>query len=33
MPFLFSGLFLIFLYIFFYGIWSKNWNPADLFTG
>jgi hypothetical protein len=33
MPFFIGGLFLIFLYIFFYGIWSKHWNPADLFTG
>lgn len=33
MPFIIGVLFLIFLYIFFYGIWSKHWNPADLFTG
>ena len=33
MPFLIAGLFLLFLYVFFYGIWSKHWNPADLFTG
>lgn len=33
MPFLIGFLVLVVLYIFFYGVWSKHWNPADLFTG
>jgi hypothetical protein len=33
MPFIFGVLSLIVLYIIFYGVWSKSWNPADLFTG
>ncbi|MFL6230157.1 MAG: IPT/TIG domain-containing protein [Pyrinomonadaceae bacterium] len=33
MAFFIGGLCLLILYFFFYGIWSKHWNPADLFTG
>lgn len=33
MPFLIGLIVLFVLYIFFYRIWSKNWNPAELVIG